>query len=181
MLASAKSGSSVAALAGLKGKLASPGMIDAAAALKLSDTDMSKPLITQDPQNQSAPLGSSVTLSVQSFSSEPISLQWYKNDSKIVAANSSQLKFSKLSMADQGSYYCVVSAAGQQAKSAVAQISILDRANADINGDGTVNFADVIAFFPQFGKNGDALSADLDGNGTVDMSDLTILLKALKG
>jgi hypothetical protein len=46
---------------------------------------------------------------------------------------------------------------------------------ADLNGDGSVNAADLATLLGQWGLSG---SADLDGNGTVGAADLTIMLGA---
>lgn len=46
----------------------------------------------------------------------------------------------------------------------------------DVNGDGTVNFADLNVVLSQFGTSGAGLQGDIDGDGTVGFSDLNIVL-----
>ncbi len=46
----------------------------------------------------------------------------------------------------------------------------------DVNGDGTVNFADLNVVLSQFGSSGAGLQGDIDGDGTVGFSDLNIVL-----
>jgi hypothetical protein len=46
---------------------------------------------------------------------------------------------------------------------------------ADLNGDGSVNAADLATLLGQWGLPG---SADLDGSGTVGAADLAIMLSA---
>ena len=46
----------------------------------------------------------------------------------------------------------------------------------DANGDGTVNFGDVLAVIGAWGPCAGACPEDLDGNGTVAFSDVLIVL-----
>jgi len=45
----------------------------------------------------------------------------------------------------------------------------------DVNGDGRVDFADLLALTQHYGKRGADLSGDLNGDGAVTFSDLLIL------
>jgi len=45
----------------------------------------------------------------------------------------------------------------------------------DVNGDGTVNFADLVTLAQNYGKAGSYSQGDLNGDGTVNFSDLVIL------
>ena len=180
MLASTKDGTTVKALSGLSGKLGSPGMVDAAAALKLSDADLSAPRITKDPKSQAVPLGASLVLTAQAFSTEKLAYRWFKDGSEIAGAVKPSLTVRKFSEADAGSYYCIASIGGRQAQSAPALITTSAKGQSDVNGDGAVNFADVLALFVDMGKTGDGLRGDLNSDGVINFTDLDILLKAIK-
>ena len=46
----------------------------------------------------------------------------------------------------------------------------------DLNGDGVVNFSDLVMLLSGWGDCGGQCPADLDGDGDIDFSDLLILL-----
>ena len=81
---------------------------------------------------------------------------------------------------DAASYYCVASSGSQSAQSKAAVLTIADKISADINGDGKINFSDMLALFTDLGKKGAGLRSDLNGDLVVDLNDLQALLQSLK-
>lgn len=180
LMASVKDAATIPGLSSLNGKLVSPGIVDAESALKLSQTDLSTPRVIKSPKSQSVPKGSSLTLSVQAFSTAPLTYRWYKNGAIVSGASKATLTIKSADDGDAGNYYCVVSAGSNSAQSAAAVIKISAKTKADINGDGLVNFGDVMVLFLDLGKKGAGQRSDLNGDGVVDMTDLDLLLKAIK-
>jgi serine protease len=180
ILSSGKDSSTVGTLSALNGKVASTSMLDVAALLKLSQSDLSKPKILKDPKNQTVPKGSTLVLNVQAFSSSNLSYRWLKDGKEIDGARKASLTVRDTVSETAGSYYCIVSSGSLSAQSAPAQVAITDQLQSDINGDGKVNFADMLALFKDMGKTGPGLRSDLNQDQVVDFKDLDILLKTTK-
>ena len=75
-------------------------------------------------------------------------------------------------------YYWSVKAIGFGGETVANQgvLSFRTRSQADINGDGVVNFSDLGIMLGQFGQVNSGLAGDINGDGRVDFDDLAILL-----
>ena len=67
------------------------------------------PTITQQPQSQTAPPGSSVTFTVVAYGTEPLEYQWRKDTVDIGGATESSYTINPVDWVDAGDYRCVVS------------------------------------------------------------------------
>jgi hypothetical protein len=103
-----------------------------------------------------------------------------KDGKEIDGARKASLSVKNTGAETAGSYYVVVSSGAQSAQSAPAQVTITEQLQSDINGDGKVTYADMLALFSDFGKTGPGLRSDLNQDQVVDTKDLEILLKTVK-
>ena len=67
------------------------------------------PLIASQPQDQTAPVGDQVTLSVTAFGTQPLSYQWLKDGTNLDGATASSLAWTDVQLADAGTYSVSVS------------------------------------------------------------------------
>ena len=67
------------------------------------------PTITMHPTTQSTCTGLSVLLTVAASGNTPLSYQWYKGPTPIGSATAASLAINPITLADAGSYTCVVS------------------------------------------------------------------------
>lgn len=77
-------------------------------------------------------------------------------------------------------YYWSVRAIGFGGETDMSPIvaSFTTRLQADLNGSGAVDFADLNLVLSQFGQSGSGLIGDVDASGTVNFTDLNIVLGA---
>ena len=68
-----------------------------------------KPVITQHPSSQKAPVGSPVSFTVAATGARPIGYQWQKNNMKIPGATDSVFSIAATAFADSGVYRVIVS------------------------------------------------------------------------
>ena len=68
----------------------------------------SAPQVTQQPVNQSVPVGASATFNVSATGTAPLSYQWQKNGATIAGANAASYLTPPTALADNGSTYRVV-------------------------------------------------------------------------
>src|SRR5690606_23113986 len=83
-------------------------------------------VIVQDPEAQTANLGTPVTFSVTAVSSLPMSYQWRKNQLPIDGATGATFSISSAAESDEGEYDVVVTNSADDATSAVASLGIND-------------------------------------------------------
>ncbi len=82
------------------------------------------PVITQQPQNQWAKVGTNATLSVQAGGAAPLSYQWRRNGVNLPNTNSAALALNNVQSAQAGSYSVVVTNAYGQAASTGAKLTV---------------------------------------------------------
>ncbi|MFO0839201.1 MAG: M12 family metallo-peptidase [Phycisphaerae bacterium] len=131
------------------------------------------PLITQDPQNQAACTGGSATFNV-SATGTGLSYEWRKGGLPIGGApNAPSYTISPLATTDAGVYSVRVFNTCGSVVSADATLTVNTGPQGDLNGDGSVNEADlgILLGAWQSGPGG-----DIDGDGNTTEADLGILL-----
>lgn len=99
--------------------------------------------ISLQPASRAVQVGDSVTFSVASEGTSPLSFQWFKNGVALVGATQATLTVNAVRVPDAGKYAAVVSNAFGQARSVEAVLSIRSAlpAQGDFNRDG---FADIV-------------------------------------
>ena len=110
-------------------------------------TVLDAPVITEQPEGQSAEVGDNVYFSVQAIGAAPLTYQWLLNGQKIDGATSSQLVLTELQVTDAGNYSVVVANRIGAVKSQRANLIV------NFSGDSTSadNFADRVEITPLFG------------------------------
>jgi len=84
------------------------------------------PVITREPADQSLPAGNPASFSVTATGSGPLTYQWYfKGEPLIPSGQSATLRLPKVSTANAGEYYVIVSNPFGQAASRVARLTVL--------------------------------------------------------
>jgi len=116
-----------------------------------SSQSSSDPAITTQPANQTVSIGQPATFSVTASGTAPLSYQWQKNTVAISGANSAFYTTPATTLADSGSTYrVVVSNAAGSVTSPAATLTVTTGSSGcglrgDLNGDGRLTLADVIA------------------------------------
>jgi len=82
------------------------------------------PEITQQPSGATKCTGDSITFSLIATGTNPLSYQWYKNDTIITGATSNNYQLITINEADAGSYKCVVSNVCGSATSDLASLIV---------------------------------------------------------
>ncbi len=82
------------------------------------------PAIVSQPESQTAPVGARVTFTVVAFGSSPLSYQWRRNGTNIVAATGTSLTLTNLQLSDAANYSVVVSNAVNFATSSNATLTV---------------------------------------------------------
>lgn len=97
--------------------------------VEVGDVGPQPPSIVQHPSNQTVPLGSIATFTVQATGDAPLDYQWQKDTvdlsdgGKISGANSATLQITGVDVPDQGAYRCVVTNALGSATSNAATLT----------------------------------------------------------
>jgi hypothetical protein len=86
------------------------------------------PVITLQPQSQTVPAGSPVSLSVQATNSPPFTYQWYFNNSPLPGENNATLSYNPSYTNDTGSYYVTVSNTNGSVNSSAASLFVYQTA-----------------------------------------------------
>jgi hypothetical protein len=87
-------------------------------------TVMAPPMITLQPQSQSAVLDATVALSVQANGLAPLQYQWFHNDAVIPGETSATLQITSAQAPDGGDYYVTVSNSAGTVTSATATVTL---------------------------------------------------------
>ncbi|MEY3450156.1 MAG: hypothetical protein RL749_1786, partial [Verrucomicrobiota bacterium] len=116
-------------LPALNGKVATGGIVDAEAALKLADvrTGNVLPVVIDQPDGGTYLQGASMTLSVFATSGLPATYQWRKDGVNISGATLSTYSINSLQVGDSGRYDVVVTSRAGAVVSASAQITVAAR------------------------------------------------------
>ncbi len=133
----------------------------------------------QQPQNQNARPGDTVTFSVVASGTGPFTYQWRHSGIPIDGAVFSTLELANVSDADAGSYDVQISGWCHPSVPTTSRTAILTIGTpcpADFNQDGGVDGADVDAFFAAW-ESGDS-AADVNQDGGVDGSDVDVFFTA---
>src|SRR5215472_9636403 len=85
------------------------------------------PLITSEPQSQSAFVGDSVTLSVTAVGSAPLGYQWFLNNAALSGATSNPLVFASVQFSNAGIYSVVISNTVGTTNSSYAALKVSPR------------------------------------------------------
>jgi len=80
--------------------------------------------ITQQPTNQMVSEGVDVTLSVAATGTGPLSYQWYFKSQALNGKTTAQLALNDVTIANSGTYYCIVQNQGSSATSSSASVSV---------------------------------------------------------
>ena len=83
------------------------------------------PVFTIQPQSMDVLPGETVTLSVATNGTAPITYQWYRNRRPVAQATNKDLILANMSASKAGDYYCVATNKDGQATSATVQILLL--------------------------------------------------------
>lgn len=86
------------------------------------------PFITIQPNNTSARIGRAATMFVSATGAQPMSYQWYHNDTEITGATTAAISIDALEEADAGDYYVVVTNHLGDTTSEVATLTVLSTA-----------------------------------------------------
>lgn len=134
--------------------------------------------IGQDPAPAVACRGGAATFSVTPSGSGPFSFAWRFNGTPIdqninPSAGTDLLSLHGVSAADAGAYDCEFSNACGAGVSGAATLRVI----VDVNGDDTVNTADLVLLLGLYGQEvGPAEPVDANGDGVINTNDLVLLL-----
>ena len=84
-----------------------------------------KPLITTQPQNQSAPVGTNVTFTVVATGTPPLNYQWYFGANTLTNATNASLVLTNIQTTNGGNYSVVVTNVAGSASSSNAFLTVL--------------------------------------------------------
>jgi uncharacterized repeat protein (TIGR03803 family) len=130
--------------------------------------DLFQPIITQQPTNTTAIIGSTAVLSVGASSPTPLTYQWYEQGAAIPDGTNASLVFANVSMTNAGSYDVVVSNMSGSVTSAIVSLTVVNLSCVEpppgLVGwwPGESNAADIIG-----GNNGIAQNGVSYGPGVV--------------
>ena len=102
------------------------------------------PVITQQPTNQVAPEGSTVTLSVTASSVSPLTYQWYFQGAPVAGANTNQFVVSNLLASSVGNYSVLVANDVGSVTSANANVQVTVANNTGSSGSAQDKFGDAV-------------------------------------
>ena len=122
---------------------------------RLFATEADMPVITQQPQAQTANIGSAVTFTVAATANHPLAYQWFKDGVAVSSATNTSLILSNLQPSQIG-YYSVV------AKNGVAGVTSTNAA-LNLNGYNFAQWRGLVAYFPFNGNANDASGNDNSG------------------
>ncbi len=105
------------------------------------------PSITQHPQSQTAPPGSSVTFTVVASGTEPLEYQWQKDEVDISGATESSYTINPVDWGDAGNYRCVVT---NDFGTATSDEAVLTVAELQIGAYPVVDTAQDVCYDEQF-------------------------------
>ena len=116
-------------LPALNGKVATGGIVDAEAALKLADirTGNVVPVVFGHPSSGSYLEGAALSLAVVATPGLPVTYRWRKNGVNIPGATSSSYSIASLLLSDAGNFDVVVTSLAGSVTSSVAQVTVSAR------------------------------------------------------
>ena len=122
------------------------------------------PVITIQPLSTSVAVGASATLQVAAGGTQPLTYQWYFNDSLLTTANGTSLLLTGVGSANAGTYRVVVT---NTVGTAISYPAILKVTGIDSDGDGIPDSWMIQNFGHPIGLAGDHSRAqdDADGDG----------------
>ena len=120
------------------------------------------PVITQQPQAQTANAGSMVTFNVAATANNPLTYQWRKNGAAITGATNSVLTFSNVQAANVGFYSVTVSNVVAGVSSTTALLNLTGFADPTWKG--------LVAYYPFVGNANDSSGHGLNFSSTPDLS-----------
>lgn len=142
------------------------------------------PHISGQPANTTAFQFSTVSFSVTASGDGPLTYQWRKDGVPIDAganpsAATATLTLSNVQLSDAGAYRCNVANNCGSETSDPARLTVDPAAcPGDVNGDRTVDLADLSILLSNYGCNGSQCPGDFNGDGHTDLSDLATQLGA---
>jgi hypothetical protein len=137
--------------------------------------------ITDEPQSVSTCLSDTADFSVSATGDGPLQFRWRKDHHTIDAdlnptAEEDTLELSDLTVADIGTYDCVVT---NHCGSVISDPVTLSICIGDFNCDGGVDGSDIGSFFTSW-ESGEA-AADVNGDGGVDGADVSTFFEHWEG
>ena len=108
-------------------------------------TNFYKPTFVQQPVSQTAPVGTTITLSARANGTGPLTYQWYKNDVAIAGATATNYVIANAQVANNGSYRLVAQNIGGAVSSSTATLTLYTC---------SYNVSSNAAFFAFYGGNG---------------------------
>lgn len=130
------------------------------------------PTITTQPQSLTVAPGSTGTFSVVASGGAPLGYQWQRNGSAIGGATSASYTTPITNSADSGSLFTVIVSNGSG--SATSSPAILTVKSLDFNADRAVDVLDLATLAGAYGTR--QVTCDLNGDGTVNDADITLWL-----
>jgi len=146
------------------------------------------PIITDQPDGQSASIGQAITMFVATDGSLPQAFQWRRNGQPLVnggpisGADSPTLIIDPVSQSDSGAYDVMISNSCGSVVSDTAQLAVV-RCTADIDESGSVNVSDLLLVVQLWGPCFNFICAYADiappgGNHAVNVEDLLAVISA---
>lgn len=158
------------------------------------------PVLTAQPQSQSATTGGTVTLSIVAVGTGNLTYQWRKDGVNLPGATSASLTIANVQPSDAGSYDVVVRQATGSATSSPAVLTVTSGpasgSEGDVaprpNGNGTLGAADLTVMgrivagletglSPAEFQRADCAPLSSRGNGVVNVGDLTQVARYVAG
>jgi hypothetical protein len=150
------------------------------------------PVVTEDPADLTACLGSTITFTVSASGQGAFGYQWQKNgialsdNGHYAGANTASLTISSVNDADMGAYRCVVRNIGGSVTSQEATLSWQPTTPADLDGDCDVDHTDMDGFEacvsgPGLPADAACETRDYDIDGDVDHTDWAVFQRCYSG
>jgi hypothetical protein len=164
---------------GVNGNQDDNSAADSGAAYVFTIPPCTAPSVTTQPGDLTLCSNGTGVLSVVASGTDPRTYQWRKdgfdlaNGGAVSGANTPTLTISPASLADAGTYDCIVT---NDCGSVTSNAATLTVCAGDINCDESVDFGDFLAFFNCFDT--ETPCADIDGNPGVDFGDFLAFFNA---
>jgi len=136
--------------------------------------------VTNEPDTITVNAGQPASFSVSATGQGTLTYRWRFNSvlmqdgPNISGSSSPNLQILSASEANEGYYYCVITNDCGTALTDLADLTVNPSCTGDLNGNGTIDAADLSTLLGAWGSTNPTF--DLDGNGSVGATDLALLL-----